>query len=405
MIDTYHNNEYFNDQLHDLLLDSMRLQVRSDVPLGTYLSGGLDSSIVSSFCAQHLGKKIKTFTGRFAEGELYDESSYAKLVADSIGAEYNETLLNARDFVNALPNLIYMLDEPVAGPGVFPQYCVSKYAATQVKVILGGQGGDEIFGGYARYIIAYLEQALKGAIFETCEEGKHIVTLENIIPNLPILKQYFPLMQYFFSDGLFEPMDKRYYRLINRTPGVSRIFSSDMLNGFNQENLFADFQAVFNHPETHSYINKMLHFDSKTLLPALLQVEDRVSMAVSLESRVPLLDYRIVELANQMPLAIKFQGGQAKYMLKQVAKNYVPEKVLKRKDKMGFPVPLKEWLYAGPVRDFVMDTLMSRACQERGLFNCTELQKTIDKHAIFERQIWGALCLELWYTTFIDKRG
>ena len=301
-----------------------------------------------------------------------------------------------------MPEIIYALDEPVAGPGAFPQYVVSRMASERVKVALGGQGGDEIFGGYARYLIAYLEQALKGGIYETQEEGKHIVTLESIIPHLPLLKQYHPLMQHFWKDGLFEPMDRRYFRLIDRSPNINMLLTPEAREAFNREEVFADFQRVFNHPDTKSYLNKMTHFDQKTLLPALLQVEDRVSMASSLESRVPFLDTRIVDLVTTMPPPMKFHGGCTKHILKRAVRNLLPESVANRKDKMGFPVPLHEWLDKGPVRDFAHDVLFSKAAQERGLFEKRALERLLQKERRFGRELWGALCLELWHQRFID---
>ncbi len=300
------------------------------------------------------------------------------------------------------PKLIYFLDEPAAGPGLFPQYIVSQDAARHVKVVLGGQGGDEIFAGYARYLIGYLEQAIKGAILETQEEGKHVVTLASFIPNLPLLRRYQPLMQHFWRDGLFDDMDARYFRLIHRGPDVARLLTPDARDRFDQDEVFADFQKVFNHPQTRSLVNKMTHFDQKAMLPALLQVEDRVSMAVSLESRVPFLDTRIVDLVTTMPPSIKFRGGQTKYILKKVARNLLPQSVLARKDKMGFPVPLAEWLADGPLRSFAADVLLSRNCKERGLFEPKELERLIDEPSRFGRQLWGALCLELWHGRFMD---
>ncbi|APG28967.1 asparagine synthase (glutamine-hydrolyzing) [Syntrophotalea acetylenivorans] len=401
-IDNHHTEEYFKDRLLTLLEDSARLQIRSDVPLGAYLSGGLDSSSVASMAADHLGSSIKVFTGRFAEGPAYDESAYARQVAEKIGAEYLEVVPTAEQFVDCLPKLIYAMDEPVAGPGLFPQYIVSSLASEHVKVVLGGQGGDEIFGGYARYLIGYLEQALKGAIFETQEEAQHIVTLSSIIPNLPLLKEYRPLMQRFWHDGLFDDMDARYFRLIDRSPDVETLLTADARRAYNREEVFADFQQVFNHPDTKSYVNKMTHFDLKTLLPALLQVEDRVSMAVSLESRVPLLDTRIVDLITTMPPQMKFQGGKTKYIFKQAVKNLIPAYVMNRKDKMGFPVPLKEWMENGIVRDFIHETLLGKPSRDRGLFDPKALEDLIVKEKTFGRQIWGALCLELWHQRFID---
>lgn len=401
-IDQYHTEDYFIDRLRATLEDSVRIQMRSDVPLGGYLSGGLDSSLICTLAAQHLDAPMAMFHGRFAEGAAYDESAYAKAIIETTKGAYFEVVPTAQDFVDTLPGLIYSLDEPLAGPGLFPQFAVSKLARQHVKVVLGGQGGDEVFGGYARYLAGYLEQAIKGAIFETQEEGKHLVTLESIIPQLPLLKQYRPLLSQFWSHGLFEDMDARYFHLIDRSQGINGILHPETLAGFNKEALFAEFQKVFNHPDTQSYINKMTHFDQKTLLPALLQIEDRVSMAVSLESRVPLLDTRLVDLVTSMPPPLKFQGGRAKHILKKAIRNLLPPKVLDRQDKMGFPVPLQEWMLGGTVRDFVGDTLLSSRSLQRGIFKPEALNNMMTSQGVGGRQLWGALSLELWHRSFLD---
>lgn len=401
-IDHDHTEAWFNDHLRALLDDSMRLQIRSDVPVGGYLSGGVDSSLVCTLAARHLEGSMPMFHGRFAEGPEYDESEYARAVVDQARGRYFEIVPSAADFVDCMPGLIAALDEPLAGPGLFPQYMVSKLARQHVKVVLGGQGGDEIFGGYARYLVGYLEQALKGAIFETQEEGKHLVTLESIVPHLALLKQYKPLLSNFWSKGLFDEMDARYFHLIDRSQGLNDVLHPDALASFDREALFSEFQKVFNHPDTLSYINKMTHFDQKTLLPALLQIEDRVSMSVSLESRVPLLDYRIVDLITSMPPQLKFKGGRTKHVLKKAARDLLPASVLERKDKMGFPVPLSEWMRGGVVRDFVGDILLSECSLQRGIFKPQALRAMIDHQGVGGRQLWGALSLELWHRAYID---
>jgi len=404
-VDEHHTEQYFIERLHSLLEDSVRLQIRSDVPLGAYLSGGIDSSTISCLAANCLNTEIPVFTGKFSESLAYDESSYANEVAKQIGATMYEIVPTAQDFVKYMPDIIEVMDEPVAGPGVFPQYMVSKLASNHVKVILGGQGGDEIFGGYARYLVGYLEQALKGAIHETREEGRHLVDLHSIIPNLPLLKQYVPLMQGFWRKGLFESMDMRYFNLIDRSPDLEEHLTEEAISNFDREQTFEEFQQLFNHPDTKSYINKMTHFDYKTLLPALLHVEDRVSMAVSLESRVPILDTRIMEIVASAPPAMKFQGGETKALLKRAIQNVVPASILNRKDKMGFPVPLSEWMKGGVVRDFVNDTLLSQASYERGLYRKESLQNMTNSQGVGSRQLWGALNLELWHQRYIDGDG
>jgi asparagine synthase (glutamine-hydrolysing) len=211
-------------------------------------------------------------------------------------------------------------------------------------------------------------------------------------------------MQEFWREGLFDAMDARYFRLIDRSPNIQQLLTPEARSAFNSGSVYAEFQKVFNHPNTSSYINKMTHFDLKTLLPALLQIEDRVSMAVSIESRVPFLDTRIVDLVTRMPPPMKFQGGKTKYILKQAVKTLIPEAILNRKDKMGFPVPLKEWLLRTKVRGFVRDILFSQASRERGLFNLNALENLLDSEKPFGREIWGVLCLELWHQQFIDNQ-
>jgi asparagine synthase (glutamine-hydrolysing) len=400
-VDLAHTEKYFLEVLRSLLEDAARIQMRSDVPLGAYLSGGLDSSIVTTLASRQSGQSIKTFTGAFAEGLEFDESSHAREVALACGAQSFVIVPDEMEFVETLPRLVWHMDEPAAGPGLFPQYILARAARKEVKVVLGGQGGDEIFGGYARYVVAYLEQALKGAIFETNEEKEHVVSLRSILPNLPALKQYTPMLRSFLGEGTFLPMDRRYFQLVDRSGGALQMFSEDFRAGFDREAAFARFQQIFNHPDTKSYYNKMTHFDMVTSLPALLHVEDRVSMAASLESRVPLLDHRIVDLVTRMPAPLKFKGAEMKYALKKSIGDILPPRILNRKDKMGFPVPLHLWA-RGRARDFIRETLLSTECRARGLYDAPAVERLLDEEQPFGRRLWGLLNLELWYRQFID---
>ncbi len=402
-VDKTKTQEEFLDETLVLLENSLSIQVRSDVPVGAYLSGGIDSSTIAILAAKNYPAELKTFSGGFKDQGPYDETKYARLVSKKINGEHFEVFPDKDDFIDNIKKLVYHMDEPAAGPGIFPQYMVSRLASDQVKVVLGGQGGDEIFGGYTRYSVAYLEQCIKGAIFDTQEEGKHIVTLNSIIPSLPTLRQYVPMIQSQFGNGLFDEMDRRYFNLIDRSPNLSSIYQTDFLSNRNNEAIFSSYDKIFNGIKTKSYFNKMTHFDMKTLLPALLQVEDRVSMAVSLESRVPLLDKRIVELVASMPPTMKFAGGKTKYMLIEAVKNLLPKQIVERKDKMGFPVPINEWMKKKKMKDFLSDTFNSKKSRERGVFKVEEILDQINRSGKFSRDIWGALNLELWYQNFHDK--
>jgi asparagine synthase (glutamine-hydrolysing) len=196
-------------------------------------------------------------------------------------------------------------------------------------------------------------------------------------------------------------MDRRYFRLIGRAEDADGLFSPEAWGPGSRERLFAAFQRVFNHPAIESYFNKMTHFDLKTLLPSLLQVEDRTSMSVSLESRVPLLDHRIADLITRMPPTVRFQGGDTKRVFREAVRRLLPPAVLERKDKMGFPVPLNEWV-RGPLRDFVADHLLSRRARERGLYQVDAVEALVKGERPFGRQVWGLLNLELWHRAFID---
>jgi asparagine synthase (glutamine-hydrolysing) len=395
------SEDEYVDELKSLLSSTVRWQMRSDVPVGAYLSGGLDSSTVTALAARETTTALKTFTGAFKEGREYDESEHARSVAAEAGAQMFFIYPTEQDFIDLMPKLVYHMDEPAAGPGLFPQFIVSRLAASEVKVCLGGQGGDEIFGGYARYVVAYLEQALKTAIYASDEEGTSAVSLESMAPNLPYIRQYVPMLTRFLQKGFFDSTSRRYFALMDRSEGTLDAYSSDFRSHYDREGVFARFDRVFGGADTASYYNQMLYYDMMTGLPSLLHVEDRVSMAVSLESRVPLLDPRIVDLIARVPPAIKFKGGEMKYLFKRAIRDLLPPTVMDRKDKMGFPVPLQLWA-RGKARDFFHDVLLSQRARERGLFNVEAVEKLIHQESAFSRVLWGLLQIELWHRQFID---
>jgi len=208
------------------------------------------------------------------------------------------------------------------------------------------------------------------------------------------------MLKYFWKDELFEAQDDRYFRLIDRSEGMRDLFNSEIL-GSGDYSPFEEFKGIFNKEGIHSYINKMMYFDIKGSLPALLQVEDRTSMAVGIESRLPLLDYRIAELLATISPKVKFKGGKSKAMFKKVIRNIVPQEILNRKDKMGFPVPLVEW-YKDSLKDYIEEIILSDITKNRGIYNIDNVEKVLSSENKFSRVTWGLLCLELWFRTFID---
>lgn len=401
-IDFDHSPKYFQRRLAELVDDSVRLHLRSDVPVGAYLSGGIDSSLMSLLAAANGGSGQLGFHGKFTQFPGYDESRYAEAAARRGGVLLHQIDITASDFRHHIRDVIRHLDFPVAGPGSFPQFMVSKLAAEHVKVVLGGQGGDEIFGGYARYLLAYFEQCIKAAMDGSYRNGNYVVTIESIVPNLGLLREYKPLMAEFWREGLFGPLDERYLRLVDR--------STDMVDEVDWEALdrrkvIEDFRAIFNNRDNvrkEAYFDSMTHFDFKCLLPALLHVEDRMSMAHGLESRVPLLDHPLVEFAATVPADVKFEGGHMKRLLKTAYGDVLPDEIVHRRDKMGFPVPLKEW-FAGELRDLAVDTFQNLKDKHRPFINPEAVLRNFDRAGRFSRKAWGLLCLELWHQEFHDR--
>lgn len=397
------SSNYFKNQFKDLLEESVRYNIVSDVPIGGYVSGGYDSSSLAVLASRILpDDNFIGFTGKFSEyGEKFDESKYAEIVASRNNFSLKTKNITADDFRDHIHKVIYHLDYPVAGPGSFSQYIVSQLAAVHRKVVLGGQGGDEIFGGYTRYLVAYFEQCIKAAIEGTSNSGNFVVTYKSIIPNLIALKNYKPMIQQFWKEGLFDSMDNRYFKLINRAPNLNREINWTQLEPYSSRE---DFLRIFNGENfrKESYFDRMTHFDFKTLLPGLLHVEDRMSMAHGLESRVPLLDRKIVELAAKVPADIKFKNGDLKHIFKKVVKPYLPKEVYYRKDKMGFPTPINSW-FKNELNDWICDIFNSQKAQKREFVNSKILLKKIRKESSFGRNIWGMLSLELWHQEFHDK--
>ena len=399
--DLDHTHRYFEEHLNQLMHESIELHMRSDVPVGSYISGGVDSSLVAAIASGYHDTALNGFVGKFELGELYDESEYARIVADQNNINLFERSITSTDFLANISKIIYHLDYPVAGPGSFPQYMISETAAKYNKVVLGGQGGDEIFGGYTRYLIAYFEQCIKGAIEGTLDDGNFIVTYESIIPNLRSLKNYTPLLKKFWSKGLFENIDKRYFHLIDRAPTLKKEVRWDLLGDYDP---FSDFCEIFNSKNVgkESYFDKMTHFDFKTLLPGLLQVEDRMSMAHGLESRVPFLDHKIVEFAATIPSDVKFKDGKLKRILVNSMRKHLPDEIANRQDKMGFPVPLNDWMQ-NELKEFVTDVFSSTKALNREYIDNQVVLDNMNEEKGFGRKMWGLLSLEIWHQNFHDK--
>ena len=384
------------EELRALCEDAVRLRLRSDVPVGSHLSGGLDSSAIAAIAAPRLEGRLQVFTGGFKERSKYDESSYARLVAERVGAEYHEVFPQSSDLADTFADLVYYLDEPIAGAAVLPQYFVSKLASSRVKVVLGGQGADEVFCGYARYLVAYLESGLQQAVYGEGEAPA--ADLARMAANLPYLRGYEPMMMGFFGSDLFGDPAARYFRLLRRSENMDSILQRPRGGDYSTAEAF---RAEFERPDSQALIDRMTYMDTKNHLQSLLQLEDRTSMAVSLESRLPLLDYRLVERALAVPAAGRFADGRPKHLFRRAVEHAVPPEIMQRRDKMGFPVPIFEW-FNGPLKGFVEDILLGATTRQRGFFRMDQVEACLRAEKPFGRTVWGLLSLELWFRRFFD---
>ena len=386
-------------RIYDLLTDSIKMQQVSDVEVAAYNSGGLDSSLVSILSKKYNKKLYKSFHGNFINNEKLSELRYAKEVAKKNNLELKVKKINYDEISGNLSDVIHALDFPVAGPGSIPQYILSKYVSSDVRVILGGQGGDEIFGGYVRYLILNLELKLKNTIFNN--NKRSVDDFVDLIPSLSNLKEYLPMLSSFWGEGLFENPDLRYFSLIDRSKTIRKLFDFNREDYLNKKN---EFQVLFNQNKNNSklsVVEKMINFDIKYFLPSLLHVEDRVSMNFSLESRVPFLDNNLFDFLSTVPNKIKFFKGIPKYIYKETFKKVIPKNILTRKDKMGFHVPLRK-LITNKKNKLFDDYISSMIEKKRPYMNIKELKK-ININNIDDRGLWAIMSLELWYRNYFDK--
>lgn len=387
------------EMLTSALQDSMRMHLRSDVPLGCHLSGGLDSSAVTSIAREILGStvSIDTFSGKFNENSFFDETEYAKIVSKRMDSRYHEVIPDVDEVRHVIETMAWIMDEPAVGPGMIPQYFVSRMARDHVKVVLGGQGGDELFGGYPRYFLASgLQTQQQGTaasssnrmsfVYQYLKKRGFKTTVEKAVSYFRTRSDSVENRWKFFSTTL--RYDSRL--LGEQLKPINRDYNND-----------DSFFEYFRKDNAQQTFDKMLYHDFKTYLPALLHVEDRTSMAVSLESRVPLLDYRIAELAAKIPVSLKVKNGDPKYILKQAVKGIVPDEIINRKDKKGFPTPINIW-FKGQLQRFLQDTLLSNVSLERGIFNESYLRKSINRNEDNSWELWCLLNVELWFRKHID---
>jgi asparagine synthase (glutamine-hydrolysing) len=386
------------DKLDQLLRDAIKLRMEADVPLGTFLSGGIDSSTVVALMQAQSERAVKTFSIGFHE-DGYNEAEYAKAVAQHLGTAHTELYVTPEETMAVIPRLPTLWDEPFSDPSQVPTFLVSQLARQHVTVSLSGDGGDELFGGYNRYFwgrriwknIGWMPYSLRSLM------AKGLISLSPQLFNRgPLHKLKQPQMvdklQKLAEIVAVDSQEDMYKQLISDW----KYPESALLNVKEPLTVVSDKQQWAKLPDLTQW---MMYLDLVTYLPDDILVKvDRASMGVSLESRVPLLDHRLVEFAWQLPLSFKIHQNQGKWLLRQVLYRYVPKELIER-PKMGFAIPIDKWL-RGPLREWAEALLNPARLQREGFFNHAVIQEKWLEHLSGKRNwqycLWDVLMFQAW---------
>lgn len=388
------------DEVLRLLREATKIRLFSDVPLGAFLSGGIDSSAVVALMSQLSDKKVKTFTIGFEEKD-YSELSYARSVSERFNTEHHEFIVKPKA-LEILPLLVEHYGEPYADSSCIPTYYVCKETKKYVTVALNGDGGDELFAGYDRYQAMMISQKYQ----DIPQFAKSIVRrLSKIIPDSVNSKNKLRRIKRFAS-ALDMPLKERYVRWVGIFDDElkKKIYSNRFLNTISQSKPIGVIAPFFN-IEHLSLLDSLLYADSMTYLPGDLLVKvDIASMANSLEARSPFLDHKLLEFAARLPSQYKMKNLIKKFILKKALRGLIPQANIRRK-KMGFGVPIGKW-FAGDMRGFLSTTLLSQKAQGRGYFNPAIISDMLKRHIArqtdYSFQLWAILMLELWHQQIMD---
>ena len=406
--DSSHDESYYVEKYRDLLEQAVQSHLMSDVPLGVFLSGGIDSSAVAALMTKLRRAPVETFSVGYAEDQ-YSELPYARVVSEHLKSIHHEVLVSREQFFDALPQLIWHEDEPIAWPSSVPLYFVARLARERVKVVLTGEGSDETLGGYARYAFTIKNAALdryyrgvfpdavRRVIRDTIQNSSHIsANLRRKLAHTPLARDGNSWASLYFDNFLCA-------------------FSEQEQHGLLSDEVAAEFKAGAPYESSLEYwerssgdvLHRLLYTDIKTYLVELLMKQDNMSMAASIESRVPFLDHVLVEFGTNIPRKFQLQGLSGKQILKKAVQDLLPHEILYRK-KLGFPTPWSRWL-KGPQLQEIRDLLLEPRSMDRKLFKRAAIERLFDEHKAgyidhYDR-IWRLLNLELWHRVCVEGEG
>jgi asparagine synthase (glutamine-hydrolysing) len=391
-----------SERVRELLADSVRMRLVSDVPLGVLLSGGVDSSSVAALAVRASSEAVKTFSISFSEAS-FDESSYARRVAKFLGTDHHEERLSANLAANLVGEIGAWMDEPLSDPSLVPTYLLSRFTRKHVTVAVGGDGGDELFAGYEMYwghhvaeIYARVPGPLKRMVIEPLVRMLPVKT-KNLSFDYKALR--------FIIGAKYDPVARHHVWFGSFTPEEQQmLLTPDLLQQSNGD-VYATARQMVTECDAEDIVERMQNLDTRLYLAEdILTKVDRASMAVSLEVRAPFLDHRVAEYAAALPANYKLRGRRSKYVLKRAVEDLLPPFVTRR-GKKGFGVPVAEWLKV-KLRPLVRDLLSPARVKRAGFFNAEYIMQLQDEHergiANHRKTLWTLLMFELWHESFIE---
>ncbi|MGH9756089.1 MAG: asparagine synthase (glutamine-hydrolyzing) [Blastocatellia bacterium] len=391
------------ERFGELFRECVESHLMADTPLGMFLSGGIDSSAIAAVMSRLTQEPIKTFSVAFAERDA-NELEYARAVARAFKTDHHEIVVSPEQFFDRLPALVYQEDEPIAHPSSVPLYFVSDLAAKRVKVVLTGEGSDELLAGYNKYRVA-IYNLLLGRGYERLTPPAFRGLIKRQIGKLDGASRARRMLQRTFLFMPAEIKDVYFDNFAVYSPArQQQLFTAETYERMRDRDPYRASLSHIEQSDAETLLDKLLAADLKTYLHELLMKQDQMSMAASLESRVPFLDHKLVEFATRLPDAMKLRGWTTKYVLRQAMRGVLPPRILTRK-KMGFPTPVGSW-FRGPFRRVIDEYVLSARALARGVFDPTYAREIVARHAAGENhaeRLWMLVNFEIWQRRFFDK--
>ena len=396
------SDQEYIEQWREKFRDAVRTHLMADVPLGVFLSGGIDSSAIAAMMGQLVKGPFKTFSVAFSEREA-NELEFARVVSRAYRTDHHEIIVSPEEYFASLPRMIWQEDEPIAHVASIPLYFVSKLAAEYVKVVLTGEGSDELLAGYGKYRTTVYNLALGGSYHRWTTAGLRRLVRGSLSLALPSRIEKKLQRTFLWRDATIEQLYFDNFAVFSQSM-QERLLTPQAKSRIGRLDPYLKVHDLIHATDARTILNKLLYADLKTYLHELLMKQDQMSMAASIESRVPFLDWGLVDFTTRLPERMKLRGWTTKYVLRRAMKDILPREILTR-PKMGFPVPIGAW-FRGKFRHIINECVLGERVRERGILDHNVLEHLVAEHNSgrkdHSQRLWSLVNLELWLRQSID---